>query len=101
MTGLRMNSTTFMTKAEILLYSSLTSAISGFDHLKTHLQHIPSHPTHTISEKDKDSKEIGVLDTADANSQSWETVQQILISLFLWTILGFAAGFLLGMIKPG
>ena len=96
-----MNSTTFMTKAEILLYSSLTSAIRGIDHLKTQLQHIPIHSTPTFSEVDRVSKEIGAMDSAAANSQSWETVQQILISLLLWTILGFAAGFLMGMIKPG
>jgi hypothetical protein len=96
-----MNSTTFMTKAEILLYSSLTSAISGIDHLKTQLQHIPIYSTPMFSEKDKASKEIGAMNTAEANSQSWETVQQILLSLLLWTILGFAAGFFMGMIKPG
>jgi hypothetical protein len=96
-----MNSTTFMTKAEILLYSSLTSAISGIDHLKTQLQHIPIYSKPTFPEKNKASKEIGALDNVEANSPSWETVQQILLSLLLWTILGFAAGFLMGMIKPG
>jgi hypothetical protein len=31
---------------------------------------------------------------------SWESIQQALLSLLLWVILGFAAGFLIGMIKP-
>jgi ABC-type nitrate/sulfonate/bicarbonate transport system permease component len=33
--------------------------------------------------------------------QAWKSLEQVLVAMLLWAILGFAAGFLIGMLQGG
>ena len=96
-----MNSNTFLNRIEILLYSSLISAMSGLSNLRAHLQHATELPAQPKT--DSDAAATKPTDHVNARSltMSLITIREAFIPLFLWIILGFAAGFLIGMIHPG
>jgi hypothetical protein len=96
-----MESTRLFNKLEIRMYSTLISLMSGIKRFKS------------IDMLDAD---VVILPGARAQVEAspvmtealqkpaslrWQTIQQALLSVLLWTLLGFAAGFLLGMIKGG
>jgi hypothetical protein len=95
-----MNANAFLTRCEIAIYSTLTSAMSGINHLRAKFQDVASIPAKPSAKTDfgqillDDQVEKGPFDL------SWETVKAVLPLLFLWIVLGFAAGFLIGMLKP-
>ena len=96
-----MHPTSFLNKLEILLYSSLINIMSGINQLKTQDQNISKSPVQPDPEVN-----IDLLQTYDqlperSISISWVSIQQAFLSLLLWMVLGFAAGFLVGMIKTG
>ena len=96
-----MNSNTFLNRVEILLYSSLISAMSGLSNLRAHLQHsadLPAQPKTNYDEVPTRPSDQG---KGRSLTLSLISIREALISLFLWIILGFAAGFLIGMIHPG
>jgi hypothetical protein len=94
-----MDSHAFRNRIEIVFYSTLISTLSGINHLRAQIQHVfkftiqPSINSET--------------DLAQLNDQTFERsliytlkyLQQFLVPLLVWVILGFAAGFLIGMIK--
>ena len=96
-----MNSNTFLNRVEILLYSSLISAMSGLSNLRAHLQHSTDLPTQ--SEPNYPAVPTKSPDQVKGRSltSSLISIREALIPLFLWILLGFAAGFLIGMIHPG
>ena len=96
-----MNSTTFINKIEILLYSTLISVMSGINRLKSQDRTISKSPDQPVAEITGDSAQTYALLPERTISTSWTSVQQAFLSLLLWVILGFAAGFLIGMINIG
>lgn len=96
-----MNYVKVINKAEILLYSTLISIMSGINQIKDQER--------VVSKLNQDeapiinSVQANVLDLAPERSASihWEAIQQAFLSLLLWTVLGLAAGFLIGMLKHG
>ncbi len=96
-----MNSSVIRNRAEIMLYSSLISVMSGLNSLKSHIL-----DQQTISEQaivDDQAEAILRNEYIKENrfSLNWVAIQEAMPPLLLWLILGFAAGFLLGMIGPG
>ncbi len=88
-------------KAEIQLYSTLISVMSGINQLKDPEPQIAKTVDHDIPPVEvlpavtfSDVSELPV-------TSRWQTIQQTLLSLVLWIILGFMAGFLIGMISAG
>jgi len=95
-----MNSNTFLNRVEILLYSTLISAMSGINNLRAQIQHLS-----TIPIQPQPDAEIDIIKFNDQYHERslfmrWKLLQQALVPLLLWVILGFAAGYLIGMIKP-
>jgi hypothetical protein len=95
-----MNANAFITRFEIFLYSTLTYAMSGMNHIRAKL-----HEVTTMQAQPSAKTDFGEILLDDQQNKgplapSWETIKVILPPLFLWIVLGFAAGFLIGMLKP-
>src|SRR4030043_2301892 len=95
-----MNSNTFFNRVEILLYSIVISVMTGLNQLRAQFQHLTSIPIQHSPNGEAGPTELNDHSRGRSLFVSWETIQQALLSLLLWVILGFAAGFLIGMIKP-
>ncbi len=96
-----MNSTSLMDKVELSLYSTLISVLSGIRQVKESGRQdkgsallpapdFPVDPSPLISPVQEMKFSI-----------SWESIQQTLLAILLWVVLGFAAGFLVGMLRVG
>jgi hypothetical protein len=95
-----MNSNTFLNRAEILLYSTLISVMSGINHLRTQIEHLTSTPVQHSPDSEIDPNLVNDQHKERTLLLRWKSFQQALLQLFFWIILGFAAGYLIGMIKP-
>ena len=89
----------FFNKLEIMLYSTLISVMSGINHLKPQAQLNLSASGHSIYAGADGLASVYVQTPERSASLRWESIQQVFLSLLLWVVLGFAAGFLLGMIN--
>ena len=96
-----MKSLTLFNKLEILLYSTLISVMSGINHLKTQDQNISKSSVQPATEVSVDLAQTYDQLPERTVAVSWVSFQQSLLSLLMWVILGFAAGFLIGMINIG
>jgi hypothetical protein len=95
-----MNSNAFFNRVEILLYSSLISAMSGINHLRTRIQHSSALPFQPSADNDAGPTQLNVGLKVRSLTMSWNSIKDALLPLLLWVVLGFAAGFLIGMINP-
>jgi hypothetical protein len=95
-----MNSNAFFNRIEILLYSTLISAMSGINHLRAHIQHSSAIPTHPSPDVEAEATQLNGELKVRSLSMSWNSFKEALLPLLLWVVLGFAAGFLIGMINP-
>jgi ABC-type nitrate/sulfonate/bicarbonate transport system permease component len=96
-----MNSNTLLNRAEILMYSSLISVMSGINHLKSKILQVPSLPRRQPLDGEAATSQSYRQVLSRSMTEVWKTIEQVLLSLLLWAILGFAAGFLMGMLQPG
>jgi hypothetical protein len=95
-----MNSNAFFNRVEILLYSTLISAMSGINKLRTHVQHLFIIPIQNSPDLQANPTQLNNQFQEKSQLVSWKSIKQAFLTLCLWVILGFAAGFLIGMIKP-
>jgi hypothetical protein len=95
-----MNYVKVVNKAEILLYSTLISIMSGINRQKDRASESDHAQIEDIEAPSGRVKVIGSLAGKSALI-TWEAVQQSFLSLLLWIILGLAAGFLIGMLQHG
>ncbi|NJD58389.1 MAG: hypothetical protein C3F13_06685 [Anaerolineales bacterium] len=95
-----MNTGGILNRVEIVMYSTLTSMLSGVNHLRG----IPGQsaaslnpPAQAVSEQ-----QAHAFPQAQKFSLSiiWDSIKEIVPPLFFWLVLGFAAGFLIGMVQP-
>jgi ABC-type nitrate/sulfonate/bicarbonate transport system permease component len=96
-----MNSSRLLNRVEIMLYSSLISVMSGMNGFKAKVQHLTSLTAGQPVDGAIDNGLTGNLSAGRTLAQAWKTLEQTLVALFLWAILGFAAGFLIGMLQGG
>ena len=95
-----MTTNTIINRFEIFFYSALISALSGLNHLRTGIQAGP------VIQGQKYTQgvtgDIQPIDRPEPGSfaRSWASFKAALLPLILWTVLGFAAGFLIGMLSP-
>jgi hypothetical protein len=96
-----MNYVKVINKAEILLYSSLISIMSGINRLRDPEQDLSADIAKEITRVN--SIPADEIDPIPAKSAAinWQAVQQTVLGLVLWMTLGLAAGFLMGMLKHG
>ncbi len=95
-----MNSGALINRLKIAIYSTMTSAMSGFNHLKTKVNRSPDSLDWLPVEGEALTSEMDYPATQKKHWLSWETLKTSVLVLVLWLVLGFAAGFLIGMIKP-
>jgi len=95
-----MNTPGILNRVEIVVYSALTSVMSKVNHLRGNVGQ-------TISPADQPTQlaeDPAVYDNQQSHQRSlymvWNSIQEIVPLLFLWLMLGFAAGFLIGMVQP-
>jgi len=96
-----MNSSPLLNRVEIMLYSSLISVMSGMNGFKAKVQHLSSLTARQPVDGAMVNGTAGNLSAGTALAQAWKTLEQVLVALLLWAILGFAAGFLIGMLQVG
>jgi hypothetical protein len=95
-----MNANGFFNRLEILLYSSLTSAMSGINDLRARLPHSTAIPAQPLSDVEAEPPQVNLAAIESTFALSWNSIKEALLPLVLWLILGFATGFLIGMISP-
>jgi hypothetical protein len=95
-----MNSNAFFNRMEILLYSTLISVMSGINHLRAHFQHSSTIPIQPSSDEEAEPYQLNGELKVRSLTMNWSSIQEALLSILLWVVLGFAAGFLIGMINP-
>jgi hypothetical protein len=96
-----MNYVKVIIKAEILLYSSLISIMSGINRLKEPERERPKSFTEALPEANSALADVIASSPERSPWVNWQAIQQALLSLLLWTVLGVAAGFLFGMLIRG
>ncbi|HSB65441.1 MAG TPA: hypothetical protein VLD65_02625 [Anaerolineales bacterium] len=96
-----MNYIKVINKAEILLYSTLISIMSGINRYKEQGQDDPKLRQQEITAVYSYQGNVIDLESEKSVLINWDTIQQTFLSLLLWTVLGLAAGFLIGMLNHG
>ena len=84
-----------------MMYSSLISMMSGMNRFKGKIQHLTSLADGQPMEREFPNGQAGTFAAGRSLTQAWKTLEQVLVAMFLWAILGFAAGFLIGMLQAG
>jgi hypothetical protein len=95
-----MNSNTIFTRVEILLLNTAISFMSGLNRIRIYSQMMPTvsiQASPTIKARTPHKKRVS---NSKSLSKRWEEIYQALIPLLIWALLGLAAGFLIGLIKP-
>lgn len=95
-----MKANAFFNRIEILLYSTLISAMSGINKLRTRLQPSAALPAQPLTDIEAQPPQANVQPKVSVLTLGWNAMREALLPLLLWVILGFAAGFLIGMINP-
>jgi hypothetical protein len=96
-----MNANTFFNRFEIFFYSALISAMSWISHFRTGSQVGSVHQRQPAPHGETGSIQQMDLSQPKSFALSWQSIKAALLPLLLWTVLGFAAGFLIGMLSPG
>ncbi len=95
-----MDPSALINRLGISLYSTLTSVMSGFNHLRMKVNEPPG-SLDWLPVEDKAS--MGKISYQGKLKSLWlsrKTIITFVLVLVVWMVLGFAAGFLIGMIKP-
>lgn len=95
-----MNSNAFINRMEILLYSSLISVMSGINHIRAQIQQSTTMPIQPSSDTEAEPSQLNGDLEVRSLTKNWNSILEALLSIILWVVLGFAAGFLIGMINP-
>ena len=96
-----MNSSHLQNKVGLAVYSTLISIMSRMSQLKGNDQQDAVSPVQPVSFDTVEDTPVVSPVPQRTLAISWASVQQTLLSLCLWIVLGFAAGFLIGMLQSG
>ncbi len=96
-----MNFAKFFNRIGITIYSAITSLLSGISHIINRDVQATGSEVRSIAPASIDVAPTIFYEPERPRSIRWESIQQALLTLLLWVVLGLAAGFLLGMIKGG
>jgi hypothetical protein len=93
-------SNALLDRIEVVFYSILTSCLSGVNCIQGHPTLTNKIRQYPIEYEEADT----YLVTRDIPEKTpvviWTSIGQAIVTIIIWMILGFAAGFLIGMIKP-
>ena len=89
----------FFNRLEIVFYSGLTSIISGVHRIRAQFGHFENDPTQSTLSNAAVSPPLYNQFPAKPSIKGSNYFSQVLLSVLIWTILGFSAGFLIGMLN--
>jgi hypothetical protein len=89
----------FFTSLEIVFYSGLTSIISGVHRIQAHFGHLENDPSQSTLSNAAVSPLLNDQFPAKPSVKGFNFISQMLLSVLIWTILGFSTGFLIGMLN--
>jgi hypothetical protein len=97
---MNLNSNALINRIEIIYYSILTTCLSGVDRIRgLNNRHLDT-PQNPI----RYEEQATFINTTDypqkINISKWSDFYQALAPFMIWLILGFATGFLIGLINP-
>ncbi len=96
-----MNSTSLMDKVELSLYSTLISVLSGIRQIKESERQVAGAAGAPVQILTPEASALVNPVQEKKFSIHWASIQQTLLAIVLWVVLGFAAGFLVGMLRVG
>jgi hypothetical protein len=88
-----------LNRLEIIFYSTLTSVISGVHRIRAHFGYFVTVPPQSSSSNAAVASPLYDQFPAKQSIKPSNNFGQLLLSVFIWTILGFCAGFLIGMLN--
>jgi hypothetical protein len=91
------NSNAVANRIQIFFYSLLITCMSVFH--KTGMSSKTADISQPIFEQSDTLKTGNEVEPVQTN-KAWEILRLAITSILIWTLLGFAAGFLIGMINP-
>jgi hypothetical protein len=86
-------------RLEVVFYSTLTSIISGVHRIRAHFGHFLTVPPQSTTSKAAVASPLYDQFSAKPSINQSSNFGQLLLSILIWTILGFCAGFLIGMLN--
>jgi len=89
----------FFNRLEIVFYSTFTSIISGVNRIRAHFGHFVIDPPQTLSSNTAVTSPLSDQFPEKTSIKHSNYFSQVLLSVLIWTILGFSAGFLIGMLN--
>lgn len=94
------NSNAFINRIEIFFYSILITLMSGINRIRSLLYRPEQLQSQPVAGEEI-SANLPVETTKQKSVDfSWSMFSQTLVAILIWSVLGFAAGFLFGMINP-
>lgn len=97
---MNINSNALLDRIEVLFFSILTSCMSGVNRIQGHSTRMVKIHQYPLNYEKSDNYRV----TRDIPEKThiliWASISQAIVTIVIWMILGFAAGFLIGMIKP-
>jgi hypothetical protein len=96
-----MNSESVVNKVELGFYSTLISILSGINRLIGVEQQISTPVPQPMPFLDDETTMLQSLVRPGTLTLRWQSFKQGILTLLLWVVLGFAAGFLIGMLQSG
>jgi hypothetical protein len=95
---MNLNSNTLLNQIEVLYNSFSNSWISGVLHFRGNNNYQAEGPNDALDNVDLNAISINYGSSENTQLTSWEYISRVVSSIIVWIILGFATGFLIGMI---
>ena len=97
---MNINSNALLDRIEVVFYSVLTSCMSGVNRIQEDSTRMVKIYQYPINYEEADTFLVTQDIPEKTQNVIWESINQAIVTVIIWMILGFAAGFLIGMIKP-
>ncbi|OGO13291.1 MAG: hypothetical protein A2Y53_02630 [Chloroflexi bacterium RBG_16_47_49] len=97
---MNLNSNAIFNRVEIIFYATLTACMSGVNRIRVYIDHLVKVPDQILLDEQVNSVPITDVEPEKNQITPWTYISQALLPLVIWIVLGFAAGFLIGMLRP-
>jgi len=97
---MNLNSNAIFNRIEIIFYATLTACMSGVNRSRVYIAHLVKIPDQVFVDEQVNSAPISNVEPVTNHGTPWTYISQALLPLAIWIVLGFAAGFLIGMLRP-
>ena len=97
---MNLNSDAFINRCETIYYSALTSCLSRIERIRRLLLGEEETPQDSITLTESSADYFTPVVQETLKVTGWTKLNQAFTSIIIWVILGFATGFLFGLINP-